>query len=481
MKLSKYKKQLTIILSLMLVIVGIVFFVLNMSSLELLSTNQSIEINSEVDFTSYIKEVKNGDIEDVVIDGSGVNVNQLGDYIVYYTYKDKTQELTLSVVDTVAPVVEVKELSVLQGTKVTIEDLITNISDATKTTSSFEAEYDFSKEGKHDVNIIVEDEGKNKTTVKTTVEILVDKTAPVISASDFKVKLNSNADLKEYASVKDDYDKNPTLTVDKGNFDSAKEGTYEITFSAKDDFGNTSTKKVNVTVYKPVQNTTSSGKKIVYLTFDDGPSAVTATILDVLKQYNVKATFFVCGKNGSGGIDSKYGYLTKRAYEEGHTIALHSYTHDYASIYKSNEAFYNDIIKLSDKVYNLIGIRPKYIRFPGGSNNGQFNNYGGSISSMASLVKYMVSKGFQYYDWNVSSGDAAGGTASSSKIYKNCTINSSTGVPYSWDNLNVLMHDTGAKKTTAQALPQVIEYYLSRGYEFRAIDDSSFAPHFTKV
>ncbi len=472
MKLSKYKKQLTIILSLILVIGGIVFFVLNMSSLELLSTNQTIEINSEVDFTSYIKEVKNGDIADVVIDGSNVNVNQLGDYIVYYTYKDKTKELTLSVVDTIAPVVEVKELSVLQGTKVTVEDLITNISDATKTTSSFETEYDFSTEGKHDVNIIVEDEGKNKTTLKTTVEILVDKTAPVISASDFKVKLNSNADLKEYASVKDDYDTAPTLTVDKGNFDASKEGTYEITFSAKDDFGNTSTKKVNVTVYKPVQNTTSSGKKIVYLTFDDGPSAVTATILDVLKQYNVKATFFVTGVNGSSGISGKYGYLTKRAYQEGHTIALHSYTHDW-SIYKSEAAYFADLTKLSDAVYKLIGVHPKYVRFPGGSNNGKWDNYGG-LSSMKQLCNALHSKGYEYYDWNVSSTDASGSKVAVSKI-----VNASIG--YSYDNINLLMHDLAGKTTTAQALPQIIEHYLSRGYEFRAISDGSFAPHYTKV
>ena len=468
---SKCKKQIAIIASLILVVSAILFFVLNTSSLELTGTNQSVEINSEVDFKSYIKEVKNGKIDDVVIDSSHVNTSTLGEYVVYYTFKEKTYELSLNVVDTIAPVIETKPLSVLKGTSIKAEDLITSITDATKTTVSFDKDYDFSNEGKQDVNVIVEDEGKNKTTSTVTVEILVDKNAPVITASDFRVMLNSSADLKKYASVKDDYDTSPTLSVDKGNFDSSKEGTYEITYNAEDDFGNKSTKKVKVTVYKPAP---SNGKKIVYLTFDDGPSAVTETILNTLKKYNVKATFFVCGVNGSSGVSGKYGYLTKRAYEEGHTIALHSYTHDYKIIYKSNEAFYNDLMKLSDKVYNMIGVRPKYFRFPGGSNNGQYDNFGGNIPSMKSLAKFMVAKGYKYFDWNVSSGDAAGGKVPTATIVKN-------SIGYSYDNINLLMHDLAGKTTTAEALPQIIEHYLSRGYEFRAINDSSFAPQYTKV
>ena len=337
LKNFKYKKQLSVCAILALAVCGLLFFVLNMSSLHLTTTSVNVEINSEVDYVSYIKEVKNGKIEDVVIDSSHVKTEALGSYVVYYTYKDKTQELNVSVVDTTAPVVEVKTLSVLQGTNVKVEDLIVNITDATTTTSSFEKDYDFSKEGVHEVNIVVEDISKNKTVQKTTVEIIVDKTAPVITAIDFRLTLNSTQDLKKYATVKDDYDKDPQLTVDKGNYDSSKEGTYKITYTATDDFGNKSSKSVNVTIYKPVTSSGSgNGKKIVYLTFDDGPSAVTATILDTLKQYNVKATFFVTGVNGSSGIAGKYGYLTKRAYQEGHTIALHSYSHDYA-IYKLHQ------------------------------------------------------------------------------------------------------------------------------------------------
>lgn len=474
LKTFKYKKQLAICAALALVAAGLLFFVLNMSSLHLTSTSERVEINSEVDYTAYIKEVKNGKLEDVIIDSSHVNTSALGQYIVYYTFKDKTQELYLNVEDTIAPVVEVKSLSVLQGTQIKVEDLITNITDATETHSSFEKEYDFSKEGKYDVNVVVEDAGHNKTVQQTTVEILVDKTAPVITAIDFRVTLNSSKDLKSFASVKDDYDKDPQLTVDKGNYDSSKVGTYSITYTATDDFGNKSTKKVNVTVYKPTTSSSSNGKKIVYLTFDDGPSAVTATILDVLKQYNVKATFFVTGVNGSSGIAGKYGYLTKRAYQEGHTIALHSYTHDYA-IYKSEETYFKDLTKLSDAVYKLIGIRPKYVRFPGGSNNGMWDNYkDGTLKNMKQLCRALKSRGYEYYDWNVSSGDASGSKVSVSKIVKNSTSGS-------YDNINLLMHDLAGKTTTAEALPQIIEYYQSKGYEFRAIDDNAFAPHYTKV
>ena len=131
--------------------------------------------------------------------------------------------------------------------------------------------------------------------------------------------------------------------------------------------------------------------------------------------------------------------------------------------------------RLSDAVYKLIGIRPKYVRFPGGSNNGMWDNYkDGKLKNMKQLCRALISKGYEYYDWIVSRGDAAGGKVSVNKIVKN-----STG--YSYDNINILMHDLAGKTTTAQALPQIIEHYLSRGYEFRAIDDNAFAPHYTKI
>lgn len=302
---------------------------------------------------------------------------------------------------------------------------------------------------------------KNKS--KELVVNVKDVTAPTIDTKDIKVIVNKTVDLKEKIKYSDDYDQNPVVTIDDSKLDMSKKGTYEITVTITDSSNNTSSQVLNVKVGD------TDITKVVYLTFDDGPSSVTESVLNTLKKYNVKATFFVCGVNGAGGIESKYASLTKRAYEEGHTIALHSYTHDYAKIYKSNEAFLNDLTTLSDKLYDLIGFRPTYFRFPGGSNNGVYDNYGGNIKSMKSLIDFMESKGYKYYDWNADSTDASGNNVAVSQL-----VNNSKSKKV---NVNLLMHDTGAKKTTAEALPSIIEYYLNNDYEFRGIDED-FIPHF---
>ena len=302
---------------------------------------------------------------------------------------------------------------------------------------------------------------KNKN--RELVVNVKDVTAPVISDKEIKVIVNKTYNLLEKVKVTDDYDQNPVVTIDDSKLDMKTKGTYEIVVTATDSSNNTTTQTINVKV--GVTDIT----KTVYLTFDDGPSNVTESILNTLKKYNVKATFFVCGSNGAGGIESKYANLTKRAYEEGHTIALHAYNHDYKSIYASNEAFLADLTKLQDKLYDLIGVRPTYFRFPGGSNNGQYDNYGGTIKSMKDLIAFMESKGFQYYDWNADSTDASGNNVPVSQIISN---SKSTKV-----NVNLLMHDTGAKQTTADALSSIIEYYLNQGYDFKGVDDD-FLPHF---
>ena len=301
-----------------------------------------------------------------------------------------------------------------------------------------------------------------KKTKELTVNVK-DVTAPTIDDKAIKVIVNKEVDLKQKIKYSDDYDQNPTVTIDDSKLDMSKKGTYEITATVTDASNNSSSQVINVKVGD------TDVTKVVYLTFDDGPSSVTESVLDTLKKYNVKATFFVTGINGSGGVESKYADLTKRAYEEGHTIALHSYTHDYKTIYQSNEAFLNDLTTLSDKLYDLIGVRPTYFRFPGGSNNGVYDNYGGNISSMKSLIEFMESKGYKYFDWNADSTDASGNNVEVSKIVSN---SKSTKV-----NVNLLMHDTGAKATTAKALPSIIEYYLANDYEFRGIDED-FIPHF---
>lgn len=196
-----------------------------------------------------------------------------------------------------------------------------------------------------------------------------------------------------------------------------------------------------------------SGGKTIYLTFDDGPSPNTPRIISILNSYGIKATFFV--KNTS------YNDYMKDIVNNGNVIALHSYTHDYKTIYSSDEAFYQDLQNISDLVYLQTGVRSNIMRFPGGGSNTVSKKYSPGI--MTRLTQGVAERGYVYYDWNCSSGDAMKNTVPKETIVASCKK-----VP-SASNVIVLLHDTGAKNTTVDALPEVIEYYLSCGYTFSTI------------
>ena len=196
-----------------------------------------------------------------------------------------------------------------------------------------------------------------------------------------------------------------------------------------------------------------SGGKTIYLTFDDGPSPNTPRIISILNSYGIKATFFV--KNTS------YNDYMKDIVNNGNVIALHSYTHDYKTIYSSDEAFYQDLQNISDLVYLQTGVRSNIMRFPGGGSNTVSKKYSPGI--MTRLTQGVVDRGYIYYDWNCSSGDAMKNTVPKDTIVANCKR-----VPAA-KNVIVLLHDTEAKGTTIEALPEIIEYYQSCGYTFSTI------------
>ena len=215
-------------------------------------------------------------------------------------------------------------------------------------------------------------------------------------------------------------------------------------------------------------STTTEKKKsnegVIWLTFDDGPSAnLTPKVLDILKKENVKATFFVINYSESNEP------LIKRIVAEGHTIGIHGYSHEYSKIYKSKETFMNNIYTLQDKIYKSTGVKSMYIRFPGGSSNTVSRKYCKGI--MTELTKEVLSKGFKYFDWNISSGDA-GGAKNAKAVYKNVTKNLSK----KRGNL-VLCHDIHQK--TLEALPDIIKYAKKEGYTFARIDDDTpmYAQH----
>lgn len=201
-------------------------------------------------------------------------------------------------------------------------------------------------------------------------------------------------------------------------------------------------------------------EKVVYLTFDDGPSENTQKVLDILAQYDAKATFFITG----GG--EEYRPLIKTAYEAGHTIGLHTYSHDYGEIYSSVDAYFADLEKVGEVAKEQIGFVPCFIRFPGGASNTVSRKYCSGI--MTELTSLVQEKGYQYYDWNVSSGD--GSKCSTEQIIQNSETDK-------YSHVMILFHDAATKGTTVEALPSILEYYKNLGYEFRPIDRNSYVSH----
>ena len=195
----------------------------------------------------------------------------------------------------------------------------------------------------------------------------------------------------------------------------------------------------------------------VYLTFDDGPSENTEAILDILAEYDVKATFFVVGKE-----DEESQQLYQRIVEEGHTLGMHSFSNRYSVIYQSAEAFQTDYQKLKDYLYEVTGTECRYYRFPGGSSN-QISNV-----PMNQLIAFLNEQGTVYYDWNVSAGDAASAAYTADEIVENVTedvVKYKTSV--------VLLHDADNKSTTVEALRPLIEALQEMDAEILPIDEDT--------
>ncbi|MCR5272184.1 MAG: polysaccharide deacetylase [Lachnospiraceae bacterium] len=205
-------------------------------------------------------------------------------------------------------------------------------------------------------------------------------------------------------------------------------------------------------------NLASEGDTLkAYLTFDDGPSNNTAEILDILKEYDVKATFFVIGQE-----DEQSKALYQRIVDEGHTLAMHSYSHKYSELYSSVEAFEEDFSKIQNLLYDVTGEECLYYRFPGGSSN-QVNN-----DDMAECISFLNSQGITYFDWNVSNGDATSQVYTSEELVENVmkdVVKYKTSI--------VLMHDTSEKEKTVQSLRTLIERLKAENIEILPIDENT--------
>lgn len=310
----------------------------------------------------------------------------------------------------------------------------------------------------------VSDSSGNTTRKEFDVNIMDNKGPTIILNEENIIYLAVDSKYKEpgYVAI-DDCDGNVTENVKvTGSVDTSKKGTYELTYSVSDEYGNET--KVNRIVKVLPKNDYKPGKlgnKTIYLTFDDGPGAHTARLLDILKKYNVKATFFVTG------YDNRYNDLLKREAEEGHTVGLHSYTHNYGIIYSSIDAYMEDLLKIQNKVKEYTGIESTIIRFPGGSSNTISRRYRTKI--MSDLTKKVEEVGFRYFDWTIMSGDA-GNTKDPNKIVENVT----SGIKEDQPNV-VLMHDI--KSYTVDSVERIIEYGLANGYTFAPLTMDSPVIH----
>lgn len=257
---------------------------------------------------------------------------------------------------------------------------------------------------------------------------------------------------EEGAKAKDNCDRFVEVARE-GEVDTSAAGVYAVKYKAQDIAGNKSEKVRTVRVVNP-----NAGERVVYLTFDDGPSEHTGRLLDVLKRYGVKATFFVTGR----GDDA----LIKREFDEGHTVALHTNTHNYAYVYSSDAAYFEDLYAIQDRVRRLTGMAPTLIRFPGGSSNTVSALYSKGI--MSRLVGAVGARGFRYVDWNVSSGDA-GGASTSEQVFNNVVSRLGDG------QYVVLQHDTMG--FSVDAVEGIIQYGLENGYTFLPMNADSYLAH----
>ena len=415
------------------------------------------EMGEAFDPMDQIKKVWFGKPEEVSVKSS-VDISKEGDYPIVYTWRNHSEKAVVKVRDTTPPDLEVKDYTTDMTEEIKPEMFVEKTEDLSDVTVRFAEEGSWDEEGNYTVEILAEDASGNQTVKDAVLTRKKDTQKPEIQGvQDLTVKQGKVLDFSQGVTVTDDMDPSPSLEIHSENVDLAVPGSYQAVYTAKDRSGNQEEIVQNITV----EANPEWDEKIVYLTFDDGPSDNTKKILDILDQYKVKGTFFVTGNN------QKKNDLIRLAYEKGHSIGLHTYTHDYASVYASEENYFKDLQEISDMVENVTGEKSCLIRFPGGSSNTISKKYVPGL--MTRLTKAVQEKGYQYFDWNCDSTDASGNNVPEEKLVAEATSSCAK-------HINILMHDTDAKDTTVKALPKIIEHYRKLGYAFKGLTIDSYAP-----
>lgn len=394
----------------------------------------------------------------VQVDGN-VNDQILGEYTVNYSARfkklGKTVTRTVRVVDTVAPEISLtasEDTYTLPGHPYEEEGFAAFDQYDGDLTASVER-----KEEEGFVHYTVSDSSGNETTVIREIRY-DDPIPPVIYLKgDSTIAMTAGKPYKDpgyWAQDNCDGDITKNIRI-KGSVDGQTPGTYTLEYFVEDSYGNMAkaTRTVVVSPH-PVQEYVENPEKVIYLTFDDGPGYDTPALLDILKEYNVKATFFV--------VNSKCVDTIKRTAAEGHAVAVHSASHDFHKIYASEDAYFADLSQMQKIVYDLTGKETKLVRFPGGTSNtiSKFNK--GIMTRLVPLVK---EKGLRIFDWNVDSDDA-GGASTAEEVYENVIA----GIGDKKMAV-VLQHDI--KDYSIEAVPWIITWGLEHGYTFLPLTEDS--------
>ena len=465
----KTNKTLYVILIVLFVCLIVCQYLFEIPQMTLEKTNIEAKSNEDI-VIPYTVYHFNNITDEVTVDKGSIDTQKVGVYNVKYKVKTLfgtyNKEFKINVVDTLAPDITLEggedyKLSYLKEyTEPGVKAIDLNEGDLSSNITSVREDI---SDTEFNIKYTVEDSFSNKAEKIRHVTI-IDDIPPVITLNGEENTIINvgQAYIEKGAKANDAKDGDISSNIEiEGNVDISKAGEYSIKYTVKDSKGNEATKiRVVTVVKKEATNNKNGGKKgVIYLTFDDGPSTnITPKILDILKRKGVKATFFILN------YDNSKEYIVKREANEGHTIAIHGYSHDYKTIYKSEEAFMNNIVKLRDKIKKSTGYDSTIIRFPGGSSNtvSKFNP-----GIMTKLTNKVLANGYRYFDWNVDSNDA-GGAKDSNAVYNNVVKNLSK----SRANV-VLMHDFSGNNKTLNALDSIINYGINNGYTFEKITPST--------
>ena len=465
---QKNKKTKKIIISILIsfILIAIIvsclfiFFIPNISLLG--KSIITIKLNEEYK-DKGVKVIYQGkDISKEVKVKDNIDNSKVGTYKITYTIKkgffeiEKTRKV--KVIDDIKPIIELtgeKEINLCPGKKFDELGYIATDNydgDITKKVKIEETE--------EKITYTVSDSSGNKVSISRNF-IRQDVEIPIISLKgDSYIYIEQGGIYNEpgyTASDNCEGDMSGVVEV-TGSIDTSNIGTQYITYKVIDKGGNEASVTRTIYIKSPKVSAPSGIYKnsMIYLTFDDGPSNVTGQILDLLKEKNVKATFFVINQSND------LNYLIKREHDEGHTVALHSNTHKYDLIYSSVDNYFNDLNAIGNKVKNITGVEAKIIRFPGGGSNTTSRQYSAGIMSV--LTNEVLARGYHYFDWNVDCGDA-GGAKNSTDVYNNVVNHLS----HNQTNV-VLMHDFQNNYKTLEVLDDIIDYGIANGYTFAAID-----------